>query len=87
VGNSIDELLVSQRGPNEFLGALVALDPDFIAGRWKMHVVARTQVQVRLKARLWMRYWRAGRRGTSVACSCLGGPLDFALQPAGAAVG
>ncbi|GAB4817522.1 hypothetical protein N2152v2_004568 [Parachlorella kessleri] len=46
VGSSIDGLLVSQRGPNEFLGALVALDPDFIAGRWKMHCVARTQVQV-----------------------------------------
>lgn len=44
-GGSIDELLVCERGPNEFIGALVALDPSFIAGRWKMHVVARTQVR------------------------------------------
>lgn len=37
---------MSERGPNQFLGALTMLDPDFMGGRWKTALVARTDVQV-----------------------------------------
>lgn len=48
---AVDDLLVTRRGPRQFLGALGMLDPEFYWERWKPEARALTDVEaVRLTA-------------------------------------
>lgn len=51
VPGAMDDLLVTRRGPRQFIGALGMLDPAFYHDRWKASAVALTPVTlVRLTA-------------------------------------
>ena len=43
-GGSLDNLLISERGAAQFVGALSMLDPDFFADRWRASAVAVTEL-------------------------------------------
>lgn len=45
-GGSLDNLLISPRGQTQFVGALIMLDPEVFADRWRMSAVAASDVVI-----------------------------------------